>query len=274
VANSDVGAKQLGMYADNPVRYCNLRGQLEGPSGATGRKRDDDLSLNPAPMKQLWLFCLFISAIALIISANELFRLTTFRPLAGQEGVIIVTFLGGLAVFVISSWQLIQSLRLRQREAICARFELDPDEYRLVSAAVVGNRGKRFQAHGVSAIPHALFQRRTTRQSYHVGLILNRPYSGKVHDGDLFRLTLHMGIVKREMGVRTVTGSIRYAGKLVKIAYSESLYNSLKAMRDEYRESVRQWWPQNRFSLRQRQRMAAGAAVRSKEIEWPDEYML
>ncbi|MCP1726879.1 hypothetical protein J2T60_000844 [Natronospira proteinivora] len=274
MANSDVGAKQLAMYADNPVRYCNLRGQLDGAGGAIGKRRDDDLSLNPEPLTVIWTFLLVAGLVALGLAINELFRLTSFRPLAGKESVIIATFLLGLALAILGAWQRIQAMKLKQRDEICARFELDSAEYRLVSAAIMGNRGKRFQANGVSAVPHALFQRRSTRQSYHVGLILNRPYAGKVHDGDLFRLTLHMGIIKREMGVRTVTGSIRYAGKLVKIAYSGSLYNSLKAMRDEYRESVRQWWPQDRLSLRQRQRIAAGAAVRAKEIEWPDEYSM
>jgi|GEM_PF-2120788 len=274
VASSEVGAKQLAMYADNPVRYCSLRGQLEGAAGTGANRRDDDVQVRQDPLGLLWRLGISLGFVLLLLGGNDLFRWTTFRLAPGQEIIAVSLMLVGLACLMGGCWGIFNHFRLTRKEEICERFDLDPLEFRIHSAAIMGNPGRRFESDGLMAVPHALFQRRGKRQSYHVGLLLNRPYAGKVHDADLFRLTLQMGIVRRAMGVRTVTGSIRYAGKLVKIAYSESLYNSLKNMKGEFSESVKQWWPKNRQSLRLRQRVAAGAMVESKEIEWPDEYLL
>jgi len=272
VASKEIGAKQLAMYADNPVRYCNLRGQLEGPSVSQMQRNDEDLVIRPDRLLSLLSVLLILGLGMAGLGANEFFQLVPMLVLNLSPLEAILLLIAGAAMSVASVAGLIKRWKLRRPHEICERFELDPAQNRIVTAAIMGNRGRIFSANGLSAVPHAVFMRRGTKRSYHVALLLSRPYAGKVHDSDLFRLTLHMGIVKRQLGIRMVTGSIRYAGKLVKIAYSDSLYNSLKSMAPEYREAVKRWWPENRLSLRQRQRVAAGAAMRSHTVDWPDEY--
>lgn len=275
MANKEVGAKQLAMYADNPARYCNLRGQVEGPSGVGGAHTDDDVTVRrDIPRRLLGILALLAAASAL---TGALALWSPIRiPIEGvDDGVYALMFLVGAVVLLGAVLGLLSRRKLLRRAEIAQRFGLDPSEFRLVSASIMGNRGKPYRADGLTAVPHAVFLRQSAAtRTYHVALFLNRPYAGQVHDADLYRLTLQMGIVRRKLGVRSVTGSIRYAGKRVKVAYSDSLYNSLRAMAPEYRESIKRWWPENRLSLRRRQLVAAGQAVRSSVMDWPDEYSL
>lgn len=273
MAKKEVGAKQLAMYADSPARYCNLRGQVEGPSGAGGSQVDDDVSVRPDYLRRLFSLLTLLGAGASLVGAVQLWSPVRIPLPATDDAIYVLTFLGGVALLTVGAVGLLSRRRLVRPAEIAQRFELDPAEFRLISASIMGNRGRPLTAEGLSVVPHALFLRQGSGvRSYHVALFLNRPYAGRVHDADLYRLTLHMGVVKRNFRSRSVTGSIRYAGKRVKVAYSDSLYNSLRSMIPEYRESVKRWWPENRLSLRRRQRVAAGRAVRSQTVDWPDEY--
>lgn len=275
MAKKEVGAKQLAMYADSPARYCNLRGQVEGPSGAGGSQVDDDVTVRPDYTGRLFVILTLLGATASLVAGVQLWSPVTLPVPVTDDAVYVLGFLAGVGLLSIGVIGLFSRHRLVRQAEIAQRFELDPGEFRLISAAIMGNRGRCLQAEGLSAIPHAIFSRQGAgARSYHVALFLNRPYAGRVHDADLYRLTLHMGVVKRTLRCRSVTGSIRYAGKRVKVAYSDSLYKSLQAMIPEYRQSVKRWWPENRLSLRRRQRVAAGQAVRSRTIDWPDEYSL
>lgn len=275
VAKKEVGAKQLAMYADSPARYCNLRGQVEGPSGAGGSQVDDDVTVRPDYLRRLLSLLTLLGAAASLVGAVQLWSPIRLPLPPSDDAVYVLAFLGGIVLFVVGVIGLFSRRQLARPAEIAQRFELDPAEFRLISASIMGNRGRPLTADGLSVIPHALFARQGAgTRSYHVTLFLNRPYAGRVHDADLYRLTLHMGVVKRSFRSRSVTGSIRYAGKRVKVAYSDSLYNSLRSMIPEYRESIKRWWPENRLSLRRRQRVAAGKAVRSQTVDWPDEYSL
>lgn len=275
MAKKEVGAKQLAMYADSPTRYCNLRGQVEGPSGAGGSQVDDDVTVRPDYARKLFGLLTLLGVVAALIGGTQLWSPIQLPLPVNDDAIYVLTFLGGIALLTIGVVGLLSRRRIVRPAEIAQRFELDPAEFRLVRASIMGNRGKPLMAEGLSVIPHAVFSRQGAgSRSYHVALFLNRPYAGRVHDADLYRLTLHMGVVKRNLRCRSITGSIRYAGKRVKVAYSDSLYNSLRSMVPEYRESVKRWWPENRLSLRRRQRVAAGRAVRAKTVDWPDEYSL
>ncbi|WP_406672677.1 hypothetical protein [Natronospira sp.] len=272
MATRDVGAKQLAMYADNPVRYCNLRGQVEG-RGSAGAN-DDDRTVKTDFLRRVLFGLALAGALIALIALHDFIALTDIQVLGVDDLATLGLMVAGLAMLVGGIWWGLKRGGLHRKRELCERFELDPDQHRLIAASIMGNTGRQFRADDLMAVPHAVFLRKGASKSYHVALLLSRPYSGKVHDSDLFRLTLHMGIIRRVMGVRTVTGSIRYAGKLVKVAYSDSLYNSLRNLAAEYRESVKRWWPENRMSLRHRQRVAAGKAVGANTKDWPDEYFM
>lgn len=273
MAKKEVGAKQLAMFADSPTRYCNLRGQVEGPSGSGGSQVDDDVTVRPDYLRRLFGLLTLLGAGVSLVGAVQLWSPVQLPLPVIDDAIYVLTFLGAIALLTIGTVGLFSRRRLVRPTEIAQRFELDPAEFRLISASIMGNRGRALTADGFSVIPHAVFLRQGAgTRSYHVTLFLNRPYAGRVHDADLYRLTIHMGVIKRNFRSRSVTGSIRYAGKRVKVAYSDSLYNSLRSMIPEYRESVKRWWPENRLSLRRRQRVAAGQAVRSRTVEWPDEY--
>lgn len=269
-----VGARHLGLYADNPVRYCNLRGQVEGVPGNRAQQQEDDLQLRPDRARQVaWIFAVLgiLTGFAGLALHQEWLQ---HEALAVSDALMTTLMASGFAVALLGLWEGVRRGRLRRVNEVFRLFGIEPDQHKLVAASILGNRGRIFEADGVSAIPHVVFQRRTGHRSYHIGLYLSRKYTGKVHDSDLFRITLHMGIVRREMGVRMVSGSIRYAGKHVKVAYSDSLYRSLVAMAPEYLKSVKRWWPENRLSLRYRQKVAAGEAIRSKSTDFPEEYII
>ncbi len=259
------------MFADNPVRFCNLRGQLEG-AVAGGAVTDNDVDVRKDVLQTIF-WALLGFGLALSLLGLLVFLRFLSLGLGGDDGLVsLLMMVAGLALICAATVALFRKNRIARRKEICERFELDPDEFSVIAASIMGNRGRQFRANGVTAVPHAVFARTKGHRSHHVALLLNRPFSGKVHDGDLFRLTLQMGIVKRALGARMVSGSIRYAGRLVKIAYSDSLYAALQRMAGEYQRSVKRWWPENRLSLRDRQRVAAGEAVRSTTVDWPDEY--
>lgn len=274
MAAKNVGAKHLGLYADNPVRYCNLRGQVEGVPGNRAQQQEDDIQLRPDRIQQVAWWLAGLGLLAVAAGSGLHLNWFEFAPLSVTEPAVTAVIVTGGAVALLGMWEGVRRGRIRRTGEICRIFNVEPDQYKLIAASILGNRGRIFEAHGVSAIPHVVFQRRSGHRSYHVGLYLSRKYTGKVHDSDLFRLTLHMGIVRRAMGVRMVSGSIRYAGKHVKVAYSDSLYRSLVSMGPEYLRSVKRWWPENRLSLRHRQKVAAGEAIRTKSTDFPEEYMI
>ncbi len=267
-----VGAKQLAMFADNPIRYCNLRGQLEGVGNARGGHLDDDTRVRPDHVRRLSWAVVFLGLAGVATGVAIQLGYLDPEPLGMADipanGLIaLATVLAGLGL-----WEGIRRGFVRRRRDLCKAFGLDPEHYRVMAASILGNHGRLFRADGVGAVPHVVFTHRKGHRSCHVGLYLTRQYSGQVHDSDLFRLTLQMGVVRRALGIRLVSGSIRYAGKRVKIAYSDSLYRSLVAMAPEYHRSVKRWWPENRLSLRHRQRVAAGTAIRTKSVDFPEEY--
>ncbi len=273
LGNRDISAKKLAMYADNPIRYCNLRGQLEGAGGTTG-VLDNDQAVRKDALFPILAAIVGFSLMGTLVAALTLADLIHLG-LGRDDGLVaMVMLLVSLILIGAAGFGLFRRSRIRHPDEVCERFDLDPREYKVVSASIMGNRGRLYRVNRICAVPHALFLRTKGHRSYHVALLLSRPYSGKVHDADLFRLTLQMGVIRRALGVRMVSGSIRYAGKLVKVAYSDSLYTSLQRLGTEYEHSVSRWWPENRLSFRDRQRVAVGEVGRSSAIDWPDEYSI
>lgn len=273
MGSRDISAKKLAMYADNPIRYCNLRGQLEG-AGASGAALDNDETVRRDLLYPFLVAMLGFAATGTTVATLTLGEWIQLGFGRNDGLVAIVIIIVSLAMMAIAAYGLYQRSRLNRAEEICQRFDLDPAEYKLVAASIMGNRGRLYRANRLCAVPHAVLLRTKGHRSYHVAMLLSRPYSGRVHDGDLFRITLQMGVVRRALGVRMVSGSIRYAGKLVKVAYSDSLYTSLQRLTNEYERSVSRWWPENRLSFRDRQRAAVGELTRSSRVEWPDEYSI
>ena len=261
------------MYADNPIRYCNLRGQLEG-AGGSAELLDNDQVVRKDSLTPVLVATVGFSLVAAIVASLTLAGLIRLG-LGRDDGLVAMAILL-LSIILIGAagFGLYRRSRIKHPDEICERFGLDPREYKVISASIMGNRGRLYRVNRICAVPHAVFLRTKGHRSYHVALLLSRPYSGRVHDADLFRLTLQMGVIRRALGVRMVSGSIRYAGKLVKVAYSDSLYTSLQRLGTEYEHSVRRWWPENRLSFRDRQRAAVGEVGRSSAVDWPDEYSI
>lgn len=271
-SNKTVPARNLALYADGPKRFCSLRGQIGKPGSS--EQADDDVTVDAGRSGGLPGF-LMVTGLVLIglafVPTDAYGRLSIPVPPQPLAAYAAATT-GGLLI-ALTFWLRWRRRQLRATEQLSSMFGFRGGDYRVTGAGVFGNRGWLISADGLTAVPHVVFKRQTGHRSYHVGMLLPRPYSGKVHDADLFRLTLHMGILKRTLKVPMVTGSIRYADKLVKIAYSDSLYRSLVKMLPEYERSVKRWWPENRFNLRERQAMAAKKTdAREVASVWPTEF--
>lgn len=271
-SNKMVPARSLALYADGPKRFCSLRGQIGKPGSS--EQVDDDATVGAGRSGGLLGFLVVtgLILIGLAFVPTEAFAQLDLpvppQPVTAFGAAGVGVLLIGLTFYL--GWR---RRRLRATDQLLSMFGFKGQDYSVAGAGVFGNYGWFISADGLSAVPHVVFKRQTGHRSYHVGLLLPRPYSGKVHDADLFRLTLHMGILKRTLKVPMVTGSIRYANKLVKIAYSDSLYRSLVRMIPEYERSVKRWWPENRFNLRERQEMAAKKTDHKEMASvWPSEF--
>jgi hypothetical protein len=264
-----VAARQLALYADNPLRFCSLRDQLERPVGKQPAGGTDEPPGHDLTTAILALLCLIGLAVVFLPEGlrGVLFDAGSGFPGPGLAGGS--TLIGGLMAVIAGLAWLRRSLPRRATE-LARSFELEPSDYRLLFASVLGNRPRPMQIDGVSAVPHVVFRKKSGHRTCHVGMMLSRKYAGKVQDADLFRLTLHMGIVRRSLGIIMMSGSIRYSDYVVRVPYSDSLYRSLMSLVDEYRRSTRRGWPVERRSLRQRQnRSAAKAARAAGTVAWP-----
>ncbi|MGD8377965.1 MAG: hypothetical protein PVI37_02475 [Gammaproteobacteria bacterium] len=161
-------------------------------------------------------------------------------------------FLSGLMLVVTGCLVCLRGLRIRGASQVHRMCQVLESEYDLVQTALLGNRSRGVEAAGLKAVPHAVFRSRSNRRQLHVVLVLVHPYGGRMHDKDLYRLTLHMGLILRQRHAGQVTGAVRYTDKLVKVQYRDWLFTALERLVPEYHAAVARWYPANRSSLRER----------------------
>lgn len=262
-----VAAKHLALFAENPRRYC------------AGELRRSDLLDDDIPPgwrgRGLALGLAAAGGLALPGAAAAGFYAA---PLAGAGAAAT-----GLLALGASGWLAWRAHRapLRAAEEIHRLFNLDPGRYSLRNADILGNRGRVFRNDRVLGVPHALFDYRADTRTAHVGMLVasKLPEEG-LPDRDLYRLTLHMGLAREKLKLDRISGSIRYADRVLRITHSDSLYRALLKLVPEFGAGVTRGTVSDGRSLRVRwqhhtqRRQAAALVDPPSSPDWPQSYLV
>lgn len=266
--SNQLPAKHLALFAENPRRYC-----------AGDLKRDDLLDNDVAadwPGRGLAMLLATLGLLGLIAAAiiDIVFDL---RFAAIGTTILAVTWLG------IAAWKFWQGTHqaLAAPEKIHKLFGLNTEKYELISADILGNRGRVFCNDTLLSVPHCLFRYREDNATVHIGMLVasSVPETG-LADRDLYRITLHMGQIKQTLKADRVSGSVRYADKILRVTHSDSLYRSLQKMIPELHAGKERGWPLDGRALRTRWQHNTQAREQKTLIkrpsreDWPQAYIV
>ncbi|HET9679226.1 MAG TPA: hypothetical protein VFP95_01545 [Gammaproteobacteria bacterium] len=266
--SNQISAKHLALFAENPRRYC-----------AGDLKQDDLLDNDIAatwPGRGLVMLLLTLGLLGLV-SAAILYSVVGLLYAAMGIAMLAVIWL------VVAGWKFWQGTRqvLTAQAQIHKLFGLNTEKYELISADILGNRGRAFRNDTLLSVPHTLFRYREDASTVHIGMLVASPVpEGGLSDRDLYRITLHMGLIKQLVKADRVSGSVRYADKILRVTHSDSLYRSLQKLIPELHTGKERGWPLDGRALRTRWQHSTQAREQKTLIkrpareDWPQAYIV
>lgn len=266
--SNQVPAKHLALFAENPRRYC-----------AGDLKRDDLLDNDVATDWPGHGQARLLAALGLLglIAAGIIYSVTGLAYAA--IGLILLSMIW----LVVAGWKAWHGTRqnLTSQDRIHKMFSLNPDKYELISADILGNRGRAFRNNELLSVPHCLFKYREDSATVHIGMLVASPVPETgISDRDLFRITLHMGLVKQLVKADRVSGSVRYADKILRVTHSDSMFRSLIKLIPELHTGKERGWPLDGRNLRTRWQHKSNAREQKTLIkrpsreDWPQAYIV
>jgi len=267
----ELAAKQLALFAENPRRYF-LR-----PVSQRVDSVDDDIP--PADGGQRWLKAGSVAGLLLAAASQAVAGPLHLVPAATGWLGLGIGLLAALAC-IAGNYRLAHRPPHGEAELL-KMFNLPAEKYRLLYADLLGNRGRTFRSAEVLGVPHAVFCFRDDPDTLHVGMVVAATKGDQdVLEHDLYRLTLHMGLIKQNLDTPRISGTMRYADKVVRITHSDALYRSLLRMAPEFFSSVQRGHAVDGRSLRERWdhllalKRKAGSMKKDSGPVWPQRYIV
>lgn len=130
----------------------------------------------------------------------------------------------------------------RDHEAL-ALFGLSPREWRVIGTDLGHHPNPVYLRAGpVHGAPDALFASRDGRRLI-VGELKSRRHRGHITDYERYQTTLYCGAALRQQKAVSVSALIRYADKVVPLAYDNSLFRHLLDLAPEAIQAEQTWTP-------------------------------
>lgn len=262
-----ISAKHLALFAENPRRYCadELRSDdfLDDDIDPGWRGRGTAVTLAG------------LGGLALPGAAAA-------GVIVGPQAGIGTAVAGSLALAAggLLAWRG-KRAPLQSTERIHEMFRLDARRYALRCADILGNRGRAWRNPDLLAVPHALFDYTADRNTVHVGMLVARPLPEEgLPDRDLYRITLHMGLVRERLKADRVSGSIRFADRVLRIPHSDALYRALLRLIPELHTGKARGAPADGRPLRIRwqhsteRKQRAAMIDRPTAANWPQSHIV
>lgn len=268
----ELAAKQLALFAENPRRYF-LRSVDQRVDSV-----DDDIPPADGGSRVLRLGSMLGLVLAGISTAASIAPLHLLSLPLGGFG-LGMSLCVSLACFLANYRR--KHRPLQAETELLKMFNLPAEKYRLLHADLFGNRGQTFRSAEVLGVPHAVFCFRDDPETLHVGMVVAATKGARdVPEHDLYRLTLHMGLIKQNLETPRISGTLRYADKVVRITHSDALYRSLLRMASEFFTGIELGRAVDGRSLRERWdhllalKRKAGSMQKDTGSVWPQRYIV
>jgi len=145
-------------------------------------------------------------------------------------------------------------VRSARKNALYDQLDLPLSGYRIIGHDLGESRTAiKISAFGINGKPDVIAEHKRKRR-IRVYDVKARRYSGRVSNYELFQMTLYVGILRTTRPGYEVEGYLKFRDQVVPVSYSHRLFISLKDLKPEAVQAMRNWKPINKTPLLARRR--------------------